>query len=187
MIDQAVDELIATLAGAAEADYIGEPISQLAHALQAAALAKQARAADDEVIAALLHDIGHLVAPADHPNRSNVGVVDHAAVGSDYLRSLGFSSYVCDLVRAHVDAKRYLVATNPDHASTLSTASVRSLELQGGMMTDAEVARFDRLPWRDAALRIRSWDEGAKDPSADVSSELNYRYLLVAHLKAVGT
>lgn len=43
--------------------YIGEPVSQLEHALQAAALAVQAKATGAQVLAALFHDTGHLIAP----------------------------------------------------------------------------------------------------------------------------
>lgn len=37
----------------------------------------------------------------------NVGRVGHERIGSEYLRSLGFSPSVCQLVESHVAAKRY--------------------------------------------------------------------------------
>ncbi|MDA0761848.1 MAG: phosphohydrolase, partial [Proteobacteria bacterium] len=44
-------------------DYLGEPVTQQAHALQAAYAALTAGCGSEEVIAALLHDVGHLAFP----------------------------------------------------------------------------------------------------------------------------
>jgi len=41
--------------------YLGEPVSQAEHGLQAAYLAKLEGASDALVVAALLHDVGHLL------------------------------------------------------------------------------------------------------------------------------
>jgi predicted HD phosphohydrolase len=178
------DHVLAVLRDAANADYIGEPVSQLDHALQAAAAARRADASADEVLAALLHDIGHLVAPADHPTRSDVGVIDHERVGQAYLRDLGFGDAVVALVGLHVDAKRFLVARNAAYREALSRASERSIELQGGPMTSDECSASERSPLRDAALRVRSWDEAAKVPGARVDGLEAYRELIVIHLDA---
>ena len=45
-----------------ENQYGGEAVSQLEHALQCAALAEQAAETAHTITAALLHDIGHLLA-----------------------------------------------------------------------------------------------------------------------------
>ena len=182
-VEDTVAAVMALLAGAADADYIGEPVSQLAHALQAAAAAKRAKASDDEVLAALLHDVGHLIAPADHPQRSDVGVIDHERLGAAYLRERGFGQAVVAVVGAHVDAKRYLVARNASYARTLSPASTRSLELQGGPMSLGECMAFERSPVRDPALRVRAWDEAAKVPGATVPGIEAYRAMLAEHLR----
>jgi HD domain-containing protein len=61
----------------AGANRYGETVTQLEHALQCAALARRHRAGDEVVIAALLHDVGHLVVPA--PDRKEVHHGHHGA------------------------------------------------------------------------------------------------------------
>lgn len=172
--EAAVNEVMAALRAAGEADYVGEPVSQLEHALQAGALALAAGAPVFEAVAALVHDLGHLdrVAPETCARMVEagalLGVVGHEGIGADWLDGLGFDPRVGELVRAHVDAKRYLVATRPAYAARLSEASRQTLALQGGPMDTGEVARFEADPLLEAKLRVRSWDERAKDPDAVV-------------------
>ena len=64
----------------------------------------------------------------------------------------------------HVEAKRYLCAMDPGYHGSLSRASVRSLELQGGPFTETEAAKFAARPHAHGALSVRCWDEQAKDP-----------------------
>ena len=180
---QAVCEL---LRDAATSGYIGEDVSQLEHALQAAAAADRAGAPDSEVIAALLHDVGHLCAGPDAPDMEGLGVADHEGIGARWLADLGFDEDVTDLVDAHVQAKRYLVATRPDYAARLSEASAGTLRQQGGPMSAAEVAAFDASPRRDARLRVRSWDEQAKVPGQDVPGLDSYRERIEGYLRSVG-
>ena len=116
------------------------------HALQCADLANSARASDEAVIAALLHDIGHLIGPS---RMEEIGVTDHARARAAFLRKRGFPRKVVELVASHVEAKRYLVAANPDYARMLSPRSVETLALQGGAMTAAEAAAFERDPLFD--------------------------------------
>src|SRR5262252_1145827 len=111
-----VDALFALLERARDADYIGEGVSQLQHALQAAALARAANAPDDEVLAALLHDVGHLCAGPGAPSMAGLGIVRHEDVGADHLVALGFGARVVELVRGHVAAKRYLVGADRAYA-----------------------------------------------------------------------
>lgn len=73
-----VNEVFSLYEKYGQADYIGEPVSQLEHMVQAAELA-EAEGLDEEVIlAAFFHDIGHM---AEHimpvQNMDGVGVVDH--------------------------------------------------------------------------------------------------------------
>ncbi len=179
----AADRILALLAQSAEAEYIGEPISQLAHALQAAALADAAGAPDVEVLAALLHDIGHLCAPSDAPRMAGLGVDRHEEVGADYLAQLGVAADVTELVRGHVAAKRYLVATNPSYATRLSDASRGTLAHQGGPMAPAECEHFARDPRAAAWQRLRAWDEQAKIPELPVPGLESYRARLLAALR----
>ena len=158
----AIDQVFGLLAASSDAQYIGEAVSQLEHALQCAQLAREAGARDALVVAALLHDVGHLCADAAAPRMRDLGVLEHERVGGEYLRRLGFASEVADLVAGHVAAKRYLVRTRPAYAANLSEASRGTLAFQGGPMSDAEVTAFEQDPLHRDVLRLRAWDEQAK-------------------------
>ncbi|MFM9922178.1 phosphonate degradation HD-domain oxygenase [Variovorax sp. H27-G14] len=145
--------------------YAGEPVSQSEHALQCAWLAEQAGASDALVTAALLHDLGHLLI-AEHQTLSQspteLGIDDrHQYIALPLLRG-AFDAAVREPIRLHVDAKRYLCATQPDYVAKLSPDSVRSLALQGGVMNDDAALRFAALAWAADAVRLRLWDEAAK-------------------------
>jgi phosphonate degradation associated HDIG domain protein len=176
------DTVLELLASGASQVYYGEPVSQLEHALQAANLAREAGASDATVAAALLHDVGHLL--GEGRIHEQLGVIDHDRAGADYLRGLGFGEEVVSLVEGHVAAKRYLVATNPAYAAKLSPASTGTLALQGGPMSPAEMAAFDTDPRKQDKLRLRSWDEQAKIPGADVPPLEAYRALLARVLSS---
>src|SRR5262249_50966907 len=111
--------------------YLGEPVTQREHALQCASLAERSGAPQALVIAALLHDLGHLL--HTRPESPADGGVDglHEVVGQRWL-SRFFGPEVTEPVRLHVDAKRYLCATDPEYLNALSPASRQSLALQGG-------------------------------------------------------
>ncbi len=146
-----------------EGAYFGERVTQLQHALQSADCAVRAGADEETIVAALLHDIGHLLEGEKH---DEIGVIDHDRVGEEWLAARGFSPRLVRLVRGHVDAKRYLVATNPAYKERLSEASKQTLALQGGPMNEPECAAFAAEPLFTEMLRLRSWDEQAKDPEA---------------------
>jgi 2-amino-1-hydroxyethylphosphonate dioxygenase (glycine-forming) len=165
------------LESSAKQPYIGEPISQLEHALQTAMFAERAGAGDPVIVAALLHDVGHLC-DAKAPVMPGLGVVDHEAVGADWLRALGFPYEVVSLVRSHVRAKRYLVATQPAYRNQLSPASISTLELQGGPMSTAEALAFENEKGMRDALRLRAWDEQAKVIGASVAPLAKYGGML---------
>ncbi|HET8997759.1 MAG TPA: HD domain-containing protein [Acetobacteraceae bacterium] len=155
------DSLLALMQEKGSRRYGLHDVSQLQHALQAATLAEQEGCPPALIVAALLHDIGHMVhALGDNPAAE--GVDDrHEAVGHAYLAAR-FGPEVTEPVRLHVAAKRYLCATEPDYFGRLSPDSVLSLSLQGGPMSDAEVAAFRALPHAAAAVRLRRYDEAAK-------------------------
>ncbi|BDC49835.1 phosphodiesterase [Bryobacterales bacterium F-183] len=165
-------------AGGSDA-YFGERVTQLQHALQAAQCAQRAQADDELVLAALLHDVGHLLGSENI--HAEIGVIDHDKSCVDWLQQHGFSPRVVALVSGHVDAKRYLVATNPDYYQRLSDASRQTLALQGGAMSDQEVAEFESNPHYRDLLRLRSWDEQAKDPEALTQDLWHYRALIARH------
>ena len=145
--------------------YFGEPVTQLEHALQTAKLAEDAGADRDTVLAAFLHDIGHLLpVEAGAGYMDGYGTVDHERLGADFLRERGFSEKMAQLIENHVNAKRYLVSQNPDYLARLSDASLQTLGFQGGPMTPDEATRFEQHPYFTEILQLRYWDEQAKIP-----------------------
>ncbi|MEO1496215.1 MAG: phosphonate degradation HD-domain oxygenase [Planctomycetota bacterium] len=141
--------------------YGGEGVTQLEHGLQAAMLAEQEGADPALIVAALLHDVGHLLhdLPDDAPDN---GVDDvHEALGADWLRSR-FPPEVLEPVQQHVASKRYLCATEQGYWDALSEPSKVSLELQGGPMNAAEVDAFEQGEHFEACVRLRRWDDLAK-------------------------
>lgn len=136
--ESTVDTLFSYLDAQGQGDYLGEGVSQLQHSLQAAHRAVEAGADDDTVLASLLHDVGRFIPHSDYhkmppmiaPNGTFLGRGSHEVVGENYLRSLGFSDKVCQLVGSHVWAKRYLTATDAGYYQTLSETSKVTLKYQ---------------------------------------------------------
>jgi phosphonate degradation associated HDIG domain protein len=142
-------------------NYGQEAVTQLQHALQAAFFAEREQAAPTLIAAALLHDVGHLLhdLSEDAPNQ---GTDDrHEDLAAQWLRER-FRANVVEPVALHVEAKRYLCAVDADYQPQLSPASLLSLRLQGGPMTEAEMRCFEERPFFRAALRLRRWDDAAK-------------------------
>lgn len=139
-----------------------ERVTQTEHGLQCAALAMADQAERPVIVAALLHDIGHLLLGEDDSNKDFLGRdLHHEDVGSRFLANW-FSAEVTEPIRLHVPAKRYLVSTDAAYHDTLSEASVRSLIVQGGPMTDEEVADFEGQPGYREAVQLRRWDDLGK-------------------------
>jgi phosphonate degradation associated HDIG domain protein len=179
-------EGIADLFGSEGArDYLGEPVTVAAHMLQAGALAEAAGAPPPLVAAALLHDVGHLRGArpdgsvAARSGRELMAGTDnrHGARGAAWLAQW-FPAAVTEPVRLHVAAKRYLCAMEPPYFALLSQASVYTLSVQGGPMSEAQAREFEGLPYAADAVRVRRWDDQAKDPSASVPDFEHFRPLL---------
>ncbi len=177
-----VDEVFALLSDSGGEQYFGEKVSKLEHAVQCAWHARAAGADDELILAALLHDIGHLFDGEDSIRDERVGVVNHDELGGRWLLERGFSPRLARLVASHVDAKRYLTATNEGYFNRLSPASVETLALQGGPMSTAEAEVFGEDPDLRDILRLRSWDEMAKDPSWQGPGLEAYRSMIESHL-----
>jgi len=176
-----VDEVIQILESRGGEAYLGEPLSQLDHALQTACLARKSGAGDSLVIAALLHDIGHLLTPKSTPGAHQFDR-RHERIGAAWLdRWLRFD--VTEPIRLHVTAKRYLCRVDRKYVRELSAASIRSLELQGGPLTQAEVVDFENNPFYNAALQLRRWDDQAKIPHIEVGTILQYRDAILSCVK----
>jgi phosphonate degradation associated HDIG domain protein len=152
-----------------------EGVTALAHALQCAQLAEWAHADNSLVAAALLHDLGALMdgGPAEDWRDDQ-----HESRALPLLAS-GFGATVLEPIRLHVQAKRYLVATDPAYEAGLSPASRHSLALQGGPMRAEEQLRFMARPHAAAALQLRRWDDLAKIPGKR-TPPLDYYLALLA-------
>jgi phosphonate degradation associated HDIG domain protein len=140
--------------------YFGESVSILQHSLEAAWFATEAGAEPQFVVAALLHDIGHLLhgLPEDIAEHNVDG--RHEVVGEAWLRSR-FGPSVSEPVRLHVDAKRYL-CIDPTYLAHLSPSSIQSLTLQGGPFSPDEARDFEQHPQFRQAIALRRWDDAAK-------------------------
>lgn len=157
--------------------FLGGPVSQTAHALQTAWLAEQAEAPTSLVAAALLHDIGHLIADGEHSHDGEAPL--HAVTGADWLAPY-FLPETVEPIRHHVESKRYFCSTSPDYLARLPAFSRLSLERQGGLMTPDEVVRFRANPWADLALRLRRWDDFAKVPDLPTPSLGHFLPILIS-------
>ena len=160
--EQTVAKVFALYERFGDSDYIGEPVSQIEHMSQAAQCAMAEGFDDEVVLAAFFHDIGHMCAQ-DAENMGGFGVVSHERLGADYLRRAGFSERLARLVEYHVQAKRYLTFKEPGYYERLSQASRRTLEYQGGVMSAEEARAFEQDPLCAVSLRLRHWDEQAKE------------------------
>jgi phosphonate degradation associated HDIG domain protein len=169
-----VDEIFAVIANRGGDAYFGEPVTQLEHALQTAALAVEAGVPDSLVVAALLHDFGHLLHGLPETVAGDGIDTRHEELGARRLRKY-FGPEVSEPVRLHVASKRYLCAMEPAYFGQLSPASVESLRLQGGPMSAGEVAAFEDNPYFADGVRLRRWDDLAKIPGLPVPDLESYR------------
>src|ERR1700674_4168884 len=175
------DEILALYQRRGSDAYFGESVSMTEHALQAAYFAQAAAAPPALIVAALLHDIGHLI--EDVPSDIADWTVDahHERVGSRWLATR-FPAQVSEPVRLHVPAKRYLLATDARYFAKLSPASVITLKLQGGPMEPHEVAKFETEPFHQEAVRVRQWDDQGKVVGLKTPGLRDYRALIEALL-----
>ncbi|WP_457031344.1 2-trimethylaminoethylphosphonate dioxygenase [Kitasatospora sp. P5_F3] len=171
----AIDTIAGLFAAEGAGEYLGEAVTMAEHMLQCGALAEAAGAPDHLVAAALLHDVGHfggsgLELMAGQDNR-------HSHTGADWL-ARWFGPEVTGPIQLHVAAKRYLCAVDPSYLALLSEASVFTLQVQGGPMTEEEAAAFAALPGAADAVTVRRWDDQAKDADAVTPDFDHFRPLL---------
>ncbi|MDY6999321.1 MAG: HD family phosphohydrolase [Actinomycetota bacterium] len=145
-------ELLASLRGV----WDEVAVDEWDHAMQAAAAAIADGADDELILAAALHDIGH------SPLLGGPGVADHSGLAAGWITPR-FGERAGWLAGAHVAAKRHLAAVDPGYRAGLSDTSVASLAAQGGAAVDRD---FVTHPWHRDALRLRHYDDAAKDPTA---------------------
>ena len=182
------DEIMSLYEEHGGAEYAGEKVSQLEHMAQAAQLAEEQGYDEEVVLAAFLHDIGHISEAAKGDNEMDgFGIKDHEELGAEFLREKGFSKKVARLVESHVEAKRYLTYKDPSYYANLSDASKRTLEYQGGPMTAEEATAFEQYPLFALIIRMRNWDEQAKIEHQPLPDLGRYREMMLHHLQTAGT
>jgi predicted HD phosphohydrolase len=161
-VNQLIEEILGAFETRGDLDY-GESISMREHMLQTACLAETDGNDERIIVAALLHDYGHLV--CDQPNNIFSEGSDnfHETIGARALENW-FDEGIVGAVQLHVDAKRYLCAANPKYTAKLSDASIMTLEIQGGPMNAEEMLRFREHAGYKMALTIRVYDDLAKEP-----------------------
>lgn len=178
-----MDEIFGLLRQADTRRYGEEPVNQLQHALQCAYLAEQEGATSSLIVACLLHDIGHLVEGGDVGLAWRGIDARHEERGARFL-SRWFGESVTLPVRLHVDAKRYLCATEANYFASLSAGSVRSLDVQGGMFAPEEIEVFLNHPYAQEGIALRRWDERAKMPLAKTPPLQHFESYMQQHLLA---
>ena len=178
-----VDEIVTACLSMVGLPYDGEPVDQLEHALQCAALAREQRGDDDEfVVACLLHDIARSPAVAGIPYD---GPSEHHGEAAARWLTPRVGARVAWLAEQHVPAKRYLVATDPAYRDQLSEVSQRTLLAQGGAMSDAEIAEFRLNEDWQQAVALRLIDDLGKEPGLEVPQIDSYRTELTAVVGSV--
>lgn len=170
-----IDILFDAMLSAGNVQYDTEAVSELEHALQIAELADAMSGDPELVCAALLHDIGRVAVRQDeisdtlvpdHMGKTVAGARGHDDVGAALLGAV-LPERVVAGVRLHVAAKRYLCTVEPAYNDIISGGSIETMKMQGGLMSDAELAEFRATPWSDDAVQIRRWDDMAKVPGLE--------------------
>lgn len=158
-----------------DSEYGGEAVTQMQHACQAAALAESEDTPGTLIVAALLHDVGHLLhdLPHDAPDDR------HEFSGANFLKG-NFVEAVVEPIRLHVISKRYLCAVDAHYFDQLSEPSRISLRLQGGPMTPEEIQEFEANRYFRDAIAVRRWDDLAKVPGLTVPPVDHYADLIDA-------
>ncbi len=164
--DSIVDFIADIFERRASDEYLGEPVTIAAHMLQGATLAERAGHDEEIIVGALLHDIGHFTSEFGSFTMDDTEDRHHEDAGAEVLERF-FPKVVVDCARYHVAAKRYLCATRPDYLARLSDASVHSLKLQGGPMSQAEIAEFEANPNLRKIVQVRYLDDAGKEPDME--------------------
>jgi 2-amino-1-hydroxyethylphosphonate dioxygenase (glycine-forming) len=163
-------------------DYIGEPVSQIEHMVQGAMFAEHEGRSKELIISMFLHDIGHLLIEDNTDFMGSYGVKDHEGVGRRFLEECGIPYPIPNLVENHVKVKRYLVYKKKEYYQKLSPASKKTLEYQGGPMSEEEALVFEQDPIFNDSLLVRSYDERSKVVGMKIKSLDYYRRFITDYL-----
>lgn len=175
----AVAEVFALFESFGSSNY-DEGVTLTEHSLQTAALARAAGATDALVVAALLHDVGHLIQARDLGSENYLDPDwAHDTIAADWLRPR-FGAAVAESVGHHVSAKRWLCAREPEYFASLSEASKASLEAQGGPFSDGAAGLWRAQPGAEEGIRLRRWDDDGKVEGVVIAAFDDYTRLLCA-------
>jgi len=172
----AIDDIRAAFARRG-GDTYGEGVSQLEHALQCAACAERDGASPALIAATLLHDIGHLLHELPQDIADQGIDTEHESLGSAWL-SRHFGPDVTEPVRLHVAAKRYLATVEKGYYELLSAASIQSLKLQGGLMSEVETGKFAAERFAQDAIKLRRWDDEGKIVGAQTPGLVHFEHFV---------
>ncbi len=161
----------------------GENVSVLSHSFQSGLLAREENYSKELILAAFLHDIGHLL-PLQKPGLTTemgvFGIVNHEEIGARYLKGMNFPEEIYIPIKNHVATKRYLCAVDPNYYETLSEASKKTLAYQGGVMSEQEIQVFKSTTLFQESVSLRKIDDAAKNPDFEIlESHWNYLELLL--------
>ena len=156
--------------------YIGEDLTIAEHMIQTAMLAEKNQCSDDLICSSLLHDYGHFV--IEDPKQLVTDKIDgrHEIIGANYLKNF-FQNKIIEPILLHVEAKKYL-ARNKKYYNNLSDASKISLKLQGGIMNEIDAKKFEQNKNYENAIKLRRFDEGAKQKNLKIKKIEDYKVLL---------
>jgi 2-amino-1-hydroxyethylphosphonate dioxygenase (glycine-forming) len=183
-IQKSLDYVFDLYINQGHSEYHGEPVSVLEHSLQTAKFAQNAKSKNYVILAAFLHDIGHLLIENEHESMSGYGHISHEKIGANKVLELGFSEKIAGLILNHVQAKRYLVSKFDSYFDNLSEASIETLNHQGGKMDKMEMKNFERQEIFKNSLLLRIWDDQAKIPNEHIADLSYYFNLAHKHLVA---
>ena len=160
--------------------YIGEKVTIAEHMIQSAMMAEKTKSKDTLICSCLLHDYGHFILedPDELVREKKDG--KHEDVGYEYLKKY-FKEEIVEPIKNHVLAKRYL-ARDQKYFNILSPASITSLKLQGGLMSDDEAQTFEKNKYFKDSIKLRRFDEAAKNEGVKIKDIIEYKSLLQASL-----
>ena len=172
-----VDQIIFTFSSD-NSLYIGEDLTMSEHMIQTAMLAEKKQSSNNLICSSLLHDYGHFV--INDPTKLVEKDIDgkHEIIGANYLKKF-FPNEVIQPILLHVEAKKYL-ARDKKYYTTLSKASKISLKLQGGPMSADEINKFEQNKYHKDAIKLRMFDEKAKNKNLKIKKIEDYRELLIS-------
>ncbi len=160
--------------------YIGEKVTMSEHMIQTAMLAEKNSCSTNLICSSLLHDYGHFI--LENPDDLVVKNKDgkHEDVGYEFLKKY-FVKDVIGPIKYHVKAKKYL-AKDETYYKLLSEASKISLELQGGVMSNVEAKKFESNKFFENSIKLRKFDEIAKESGLKIKSINEYENILISKL-----